>query len=410
MSRIDRLGLIGATVTFFILAAPAGAQPKVQNSDTPEEIAKDAARDLKDNRFYNKPGASRAQYDADWQECRLIARGSKLANGSTTFYNPALYNPSISPLAAGIGGGIGGAIAAAIAEGAARRENRKRCLMIRGWRMVKLPADKAAAVAAMSDEAKQTYFNTIVGAADVVGEIDKMDRFTPSEDPALKVAPGLAGPATLWLHKDPAKAVMPVLAPSQGAIVVAFNRNHPAAKDRFARLELFRYDASKGDLHYQPRDWKKKDDRTTYVVPVPAGDRRSGYELRVIPVTAGDYVLGGWMVGTNMPPATSNCFGAPMISVRAGEYAYFADATPVMGAMLRDGSKLSTMVFTRNLAQGQAELAKLRPELAGKLTEAPIVNRATYSCASVTMDRFDWPGAGEIATVAPVAAPAEGGR
>jgi hypothetical protein len=319
-----------------------------------------------------------------------------------------LYNPSISPLAAGVGGGIGGAIAAAIAEGAARRENRKRCLLIRGWRMVKPPADKAAAVSAMTEDAKQSYFNTIVGAVDVAGEIEKKDRFTPLDDPALKVARGLASPATLWIHKDPSKAIMPVLGPDQGAIVVAYNRNHPAAKDRFARLELFRYDVSKGDLHYQPRDWKKKGDLTTYVVPISAGDRRAGYELRVIPVTAGDYVLGGWMLGTNMPPASSNCFGAPMLSVKPGEYVYFADATPVMGAQLADGTKASTMVLTRNLIQAQTELAKLRPELAGKLIEAPIRNRASYSCAAAMMDRYDWPGALEIASER--AEQAQGGR
>ncbi|GAA4006530.1 hypothetical protein [Sphingomonas humi] len=408
MSKFVRAGLIRTAAILAAMAAPAAAQPKVENGDSPEEIAKDAARDLKDSRFYNKPGATRAQYDADWQDCRLIARGSRLPRGSSTFYNPALYNPSISPLAAGIGGGIGGAIAAAIAEGQARRDNRKRCLLIRGWRMVKLPADRAAVVAAMTDEAKQDYFNSIVGAADVSGEVEKMDSFTPVEDAALKVAPGLAGPATLWLHKDPAKAVMPVLKPGEGAIVVAYNRNNPAAKDRFGRLDLYRYDAAKGDLHYQPRDWKKKGDLTTYVVPVPAGDRRANYELRVIPVTAGDYVLGGWTVGVNTPPASSNCFGAPMFSVKAGEYAYIADATPVMGAQLGDGSKTSTMVLTRNLALAQAELARIQPELAGKLVEAPIRNRASYSCASVTMGRYDWPGAEEMA-LAP-AEQSEGGR
>ncbi len=397
-----------AAVFFALQAAPAAAQPKVQNGDSAEEIAKDAARDLKDNRFYNKPGATRAQYDADWQECRLIARGSQLPRGTASYYNPMMYNPSISPLAAGVGGGLGAAIAAAIAEGAARRENRKRCLLIRGWRMVKLPADKAQAIAAMSDEAKESYFNSIVGAAEVSGEIEKKDSFTPPEDPALKVAPGLASPATLWLHKDPAKAVMPVLGPDQGAVVVAFNRNNPAAKDRFGRLELYRYDAAKGDLHYQPRDWKKKGDLTTYVVPITAGDRRAGYELRVIPVTAGDYVLGGWTVGTNTPAASSYCFGAPTFIVKPGEYVYLADATPVMGAQLADGSKTSTMVLTRNLALAQGELGKLRPELAGKLTEASIRNRASYSCASVTMDRYDWPGAADIASVA--AEGAEGGR
>ena len=408
MNMVLRLAALPAVLAAGLLAAtPGSAQPRIENNDSPEEIAKDAQRDLKDNRFYNKPGASRAQYDADWQECRLIARGSRLPAGSNSFYNPALYNPSISPLAAGIGGGIGGAIAAAIAEGQQRRENRKRCLMIKGWRMVRLPGDKAAAVAAMSDADKQAYFDRIVGATTIDGEIEKMDRFSPPEDPALKVAPGLAGPATLWLHKDPKKAVMPVLAPGQGAIVVAFNRNNPAAKDRFALLQLFRYDREKGDLHYQPRDWKKKGDQTTYVVPVPAGDRRAAYELRIIPVTAGDYVLGGSTLGVNMAPQASNCFGAPMISVRAGEYAYFGDATPVMGATLAGGERTSVMVYSRNLVQAQAELAKLRPELAGKLVEAPIVNRATYSCAATTMDRFDWPGMGEIAA-APASAAGAG--
>jgi hypothetical protein len=49
---------------------PVPQHPK----DTPEEIATDAQRDLRDNRYYNKPGATRAEYDRDWQECRLIAR------------------------------------------------------------------------------------------------------------------------------------------------------------------------------------------------------------------------------------------------------------------------------------------------------------------------------------------------
>src|SRR5688572_22225567 len=171
----------------------AMAQPAPSSDDTPEEIAKDSARDLKDSRFYNKPGATRAQYDADWQECRLIARGSKIINGNMAAYNSALYNPSISPLAAGVGGGIGAAIGAAIAEGIQRRENRKQCLMIKGWKLVKLPADKAAAVGAMSDADKQAYFNRILGAETVEGNVETRDRFSPPDDPALVVTPALAG-------------------------------------------------------------------------------------------------------------------------------------------------------------------------------------------------------------------------
>jgi hypothetical protein len=396
-----RTAALAAAMMAAFSAAEAGrAQPAPENKDTPEEIAKDAARDLKDNRFYNKPGATRAQYDADWQECRLIARGSKLANGSTSYYDAALYNPSISPLAAGIGAGIGGAIAAAIAEGVQRRENRKRCLMIKGWRMVRLPDAKAAAVANMADAEKQAYFSGIVGAETVEGEIEKMDHFSPPADPALAVGPELTGPATLFVHKDPAKAVLPPLEPGQGAIVMAYRRNRPAAANRFGLVQLFRYDQAKGDLQYQPRDWKKKGDKTSYVVSIPTGDRRAAYELRVIPVTAGDYVLGGWSVGANVPPQASNCFGAPMIHVETGQYAYLGDASPIMGAQLADGKKASAMIFTRHLRVAQDALGKLRPELAGKLVEVPIRNGATYSCAAVTMDRFDWPDAAQLTQTA----------
>ena len=393
------IGLIAATGIGAIMASQAGAQPAPTSDDTPEEIAKDAARDLKDNRFYNRPGATRAQYDAEWQECRLIARGSRISNGTTTYYNPALYNPSISPLAAGIGGGLGAAIGAAIAEGVQRRENRKRCLLMKGWQMVKLPADKAAAVAAMSDADKQAYFNRIVGAEQVAGEIEKRDKYTPIEDPALAVGPELAGEPTLFIHKNPEKAVLPALEPGQGALVMAFRRNGGAAAGRSGMVQLFRYDKEKGDLFYQPRDWKKKGDKTTYVVTIASGDKKAPYELRIIPVTAGDYVLNGAGVGPNAVPLTSNCFGAPMIRVEPGQYAYLGDASPFIGAKLADGSKAMTMVYSRHFDVAKAAMAKLRPELVEKMVEPVIYNRATYACAAVTKDRYDWPGASDLPSV-----------
>ena len=382
----------------------AQAQPAPKSNDTPEEIAKDAQRDLKDSRFYNRPGATRAQYDADWQECRLIARGSKIINGPMSYYNPAMYNPSISPLAAGVGGGLGAAIGAAIAEGIQRRENRKRCLMIKGWRLVKLPSDRAATVAALSDADKQAYFNRIIGAETVEGSVDTLDRFSPPEDPALAVTAGLAGPATLFIHKKPEKAILPPLEPGQGAIVMAFRRNGGAAEGRSGLVQLFRYDRVKGDLIYQPRDWKKTGDKTSYSVSIPSGDKKAAYELRVIPVTAGDYVLNGATVGTTMPPTFSNCFGAPMIHVEAGQYAYLGDASPFLGARLANGEKMSAMIYTRHFDTARKAMAGLRPDIAAKMVEPPIHNRATYACAAVTMDRFDWPGMPELsqAPAAPV--------
>jgi hypothetical protein len=145
------------------VAETAQTQSKT-DEDSPEEIAKDAARDLKDSRFYNKPGATRAEYDAAWQECRLIARGSRTPSGTYTY----VYNPNvISPLAAGIGAGIGGLIGNAIVQGQIRRANRRSCLLVRGWRLVEVEGTEAAKVAAMTDAERDTYFSTIIGATDL---------------------------------------------------------------------------------------------------------------------------------------------------------------------------------------------------------------------------------------------------
>lgn len=139
-------------------AEPAAAPPP---EDSAEEIAQDAARDLKDSRFYNKPGADRAQYNADWQECRLIARGSRTPSGAYAYsYNPAV----ISPVAAAAGAGIGALIGKAIVEGQLRRANRRECLLVRGWRWVEVDAPTKARVTAMSDAERDAYFDSIVGA------------------------------------------------------------------------------------------------------------------------------------------------------------------------------------------------------------------------------------------------------
>lgn len=147
---------------------PAKAEAvKASDDDTAEEIAKDAARDLKDSRFYNKPGATRAEYDAAWQECRLIARGSRTPTGTVVVpYNPAI----ISPVAAGAAAGLGGLIGAAIVEGQVRRANRRSCLLVKGWRLVEVEDSEQERVAAMTDEERSRYFDTIVGAKDVGGK------------------------------------------------------------------------------------------------------------------------------------------------------------------------------------------------------------------------------------------------
>ncbi len=146
-------------------AQPAPAKP---DDKAALEQAKDAEADLKSNRFYNKPGATRADYNTAWQECRLIARGSHAP--SPTYYNPYIYNPSVSPLAAGIGAGIGAVIAQIIIDAQLRKSNRRQCLLVHGWRLVELDSTETTRIDKMSAADRDAYFNQIVGATDVQGK------------------------------------------------------------------------------------------------------------------------------------------------------------------------------------------------------------------------------------------------
>jgi len=373
-------------------------QSPVDPDASPEEIAKDAARDLKDTRFYNRPGATRAQYNADWQACRLIARGSRTPAGVVPYnYNPAL----VSPMAAAAGGAIGGLIAGAIQEGAQRRANRRSCLMIRGWRLVELPAAEAARVTAMTDTDRSAYFDTIVGAPSVAGTVTERTSFALAPDSELNLDGAVPGPGSLWLGKKVDPAVPVVLAPGEAAVVLAFRRPDIDSAGRSGRLDMARYDAEHGDLVYKPKDAKKKGDTTTYYLSTASKDRLSPMEVHVLKVTPGDYVLTGTAVGPLLV-TTTNCFGAPTFGVKAGEVAYVGDFVPLMEARNSKGDKVNTLAWTSHPEDARRVLALKQPGIAAAMRPATLRNGATYACSAITMDRWDLPGI--AATSTPVAA------
>jgi len=355
--------------------------------------------DLKDSRFYNKPGATRAQYDKDWQECRLIARGSRTPAGAVPVYNPAMYNPAISPIASAAGGFLGGLIAGAIAEGAQRRENRKNCLLIRGWRLVQVPDAQAALVASMSDADRNNYLNQIVGAQSVDGKITKMDTFSLPAAAVGDLSAAVQGPETVFLGKKGDTAPVQ-LAANEAAVVLAYRRTSASNAGKFVQLALTRYDPAAGEVVYQPRDWKKKGDKTTYAKQVPSGDRHSGLEVQVVKLTPGDYVIDGAAVGSNVITST-NCFGAPTFHVSAGEVLYLGDFVPVWGAPGDDGKKPFGLGYASRIDDSRRLLLGSQPVLAAALRPAALRNRATYACSAVTMTRWDLPG---VPNVQPIVA------
>jgi hypothetical protein len=392
-----------------ILMVPTGGtNPKpvpmhpVDPKDSPEEIAKDAQRDLKDSRFYNKPGATRAQYDADWQECRLIARGSRTPAGTVPLY----YNPAVtSPLAAGVGGAIGGIIGSMIAEGEQRRANRRNCLLIRGWRLVQVPSETAAKVGAMSDADRNAYFNTIVGAQTIDGKITERAKFSLPAEAVGDLSGPVQGPEALFLGKKVDTNAPLQLQANEAAVVLAYRRPTSGSAGKFVELALGRYDRSANDLVYQPRDWKKTGDKTTYYREVPSGNRKAGLEVQVVKLTPGDYVITGASVGAAQIMST-NCFGVPTFHIAPGEVLYLGDFVPVWGAPGEDGKKLFGLGYASRIDDSRRLLSGAQPAIAAALKPAELRNHATYACSAVTMDRWDLPGMQEVEQAPPAPAAA----
>lgn len=383
---------------------PVAQQPPADPEDTPEEIAKDAARDLKDTRFYNKPGATRAEYDADWQTCRLIARGSRTPSGTATYvYNPAY----VSPMAAGIGAGLGGLIGSAIVEGEQRRANRRSCLLIKGWRLVELPAADSTRLAAMADAERSAFFDRMVGAETVEGKITARDGFTQADDPSLKLDAPLAGPGVVWTGKkvDPAAPV--ALGEGEGAVVFGFRRVDAPSLGRSASVQFYRYDVEKRDIVYRPRDAKKTGDTTTYILDVKSADKKAGYEVQVHRITAGDYVINA-MTPPGQPglPFSTNCFGAPTFHVGKGEVVYVGDFVPYINARLSSGARYDGLNHTSFPDDARQTLAASQPVLAEAMKPAVLRNGATYACAGQMMTRWDLAGVERLPDPTP-AAPAD---
>jgi hypothetical protein len=381
---------------------PVPQQPVADADDSAEDIAKDAARDLKDSRFYNKPGATRADYDAAWQECRLIARGSRTPSGMVPYY----YNPAVvSPLAAGIGAGLGGLFANMIVQGEQRRQNRRQCLLIRGWRLVEVPKAQADRIALMTEAQRDDYFNSIVGAEKVDGEITERKDFTQLSDPSLNLDAPIGGTGVISAGKKADPAAPIALAENEGLIALAFRRTVDGSAGRSGAVTLARYDVVARDLIYQPKDWKKKGDMTTYRVSIASNDKKAVYEVELVKVTAGDYVLDSFMAGPGIS-LTSNCFGAPTFHVAAGELVYAGDFVPVINGKLGNGTKIIGTFWTRNLEEARKAVAAKQPALAGKMAQAAWRNQATYACAAQAMNRLDLPGVSAIEPPAPSPAPA----
>jgi hypothetical protein len=388
--RLILLALCAITVT--CQAAPA------QTADRQEDVAKEAAADLRGNRFYNKPGATRAQFNADWQKCRLIARGASPPSGTVRYDFSA--DASAQPQW-GVGDRFIAMVFVGISEGERRRLNRGTCLLVKGWRRIELPVAQGKRIAAMNDAERSAYFDSIVGAEQVEGAVTERTSFAPAPDPALAFDTPAGAPRTIVLDGAAGAAAPIQLAAGEGAVVLSFRRPVTASNGRAARIDFARYDLISRDLIYPPRNWKKADGGTTYAARVQSADPKAPYEVHVLRLSPGDYVLTSYEIGPGMAFGDF-CLGAPTFHVGEGETVYLGDFVPLWATRLSTGKRIMALAWAPRLEETRAALTVAQPALATALKPAALHDRATYGCTPmVGVDRWDLVDVEDLPEVGP---------
>ncbi|HEY1425865.1 MAG TPA: hypothetical protein VGF50_04260 [Caulobacteraceae bacterium] len=119
------------------------------------------ARASAPNTYFNRPGADLATHDAELRECMAMA--ARTAQGGGYAYSPSL-----------VGALVAAAVVAAmdsVENNHALRANAENCMVVRGWRVVALPEDQAAAIAKLAQPEQAQKLRDWVGAANPPGEV-----------------------------------------------------------------------------------------------------------------------------------------------------------------------------------------------------------------------------------------------
>lgn len=377
-------------------AAPTPAAQPQQGSalsdlspEERQEIADDSARDLRESRFYNRPGATRADYDADWQECRMIARGSRGMGGQvvTVPYNPGI----ISPAAASGAGLIGAMIGNAIVEGQLRRSNRRTCLLVKGWALAEVEdAAARARIAAMSDSEREAHFNRLVGAETLPEGLTVLRWENPIAAPKLAAS---IGPRDAAKDKSAQrKPVKPVeIASGQGGVILGFRRPDAESQGKSASLLISRYDPEAANIVFPAK--RDKADTTTYSLLIKSRDKALEVEHVLHALTPGTYVISGATPGIQGTVNVNFCLSSAMFTVEPGKITYIGDFLPYPFAPTAAGGRAISMAWQDHLADAEAAAPALQSSAPLPVQPASFTNGVSWGCAATVMTAYAVPGA-----------------
>ena len=379
-----------ACILLMAVSVPATAQDHLPGNESAsnksqEAVAIEAAKDITNSHYYNKPGSSLNDYNHDWQNCWMFAH----AHVAVSYGSGVLTS----------------IVVGAIVEGEVHRNLRKECMLLKGWRLITAPKTELDRINRLSPADQRAYRDGMVGATKVVGDITEHASFTQPSDVKLNINAPLSGPAVLWLgeHVDPMVPVVP--RPGEGLILLGFRRSDKISAKEPGFIYLKRYDISRREIILCPNNCKKNGEYTTYDVLINGKNRKAEYELQIKSVSEGDYVIyGDGTFYTNV-----NCFGSPVFHVGSGQLIYMGDWIPYKELELSNGSWLTQLLaWAPHIEDAKNGLSRFQPSIANKIEMATFFNGATYSCPLGNIfkpDRRDLPNIARLPAPSALAVP-----
>ena len=155
------------TYEAMVTAAAEAAADGVPHDDSADHVRAMQRADRDDRRFFNRPGATRDEYEREWRQCRQIARRLASSRSGGAWETAGFVHGGL------VGGLIFGGLDRMISERRARHDIRRQCLIVRGWRMVEPDQAGRRRISAMSEEEREIWFDRMLGAEqiDVGGEV-----------------------------------------------------------------------------------------------------------------------------------------------------------------------------------------------------------------------------------------------
>lgn len=368
-----------AALAFALLAPSAAAQTRLTGSSP-------------GHNYFNRPGATIEVHDREVRDCQRIVADLQYNRRTVP-----LRNQSEGAALAALIGQTSDNVRARRRTFAAGMEN---CMVVRGWRVVRMARDRGAALDQLSAPEIHAALAPLVGAETPDGEIvrtfnnDLQFKNTtwtgpPRDHHAMSLSIQALGASSSIDHRPddatqapelPATAAEPTPRrpgdtrrfPVGETVIVLQVQGNPYMITNTLRFERIGADpltpAWMADGLPSGFDVILDGRRQTLVVRVPPG------RWRVTSITQANGFDGGIY-------ATSFCLGAPSFDVAAGEAIYAGFF-----------SEFEALLPNLDLAHAQAALAG-SPDIAGRLRPASYENGATFRCDGSYIYAFEIPGA-----------------